>query len=116
MEPLKKLLDAHRKFTKERDWDKFQSPKNLAMALSVEAAELVEIFTWLSEKQSSSLNKEKLEAVSDELADIFIYLLRLSDTLGIDLLAAADQKMEKNGKKYSVEKGIELAKALNALG
>ncbi len=109
---IQRIIGLHRKFTQERDWDQFQNPKNLVMALSVEAAELVEIFMWLSEKQASALKQEQLDAASDEVADIFIYLLRISDVLGIDLIDAADRKMKKNGEKYSVEKGILLAKAL----
>ncbi len=70
------------------------------MALSVEVAELAEIFMWLNEKQATSLKKEKLNAASEEIADIFLYLLRLSDTLGIDLIEATDEKMKKNIEKY----------------
>lgn len=109
---IKRLLDMHKKFTKERNWDPFQTPKNLSMALSVEAAELVEIFMWLNEKQTTSLKEHQIEAASDELADIFIYLLRIADVLGIDLIAASHNKMQKNLEKYSIEKGKALAESL----
>jgi NTP pyrophosphatase (non-canonical NTP hydrolase) len=82
------------------------------MALSVEASELVEIFMWLSEKQASSLTEQQLAAASDELADILIYLLRIADVLGIDLLKAAATKMKKNCIKYPVEKGHLLAEPI----
>ena len=93
-----------REFAIERDWEQFQSPKNVAMALIVEAAELVEHFQWLTEEQSYQLNKEKLTEVSYEMADIMIYLLRLSDRLGVDLLAVVQEKMKLNAEKYPAEK------------
>jgi dCTP diphosphatase len=91
-------------FAAERDWEKFHSPKNLAMALSVEVAELVEEFQWLTEEQSMVLDAQRHERVRLEMADVFIYLLRLSDRLGVDLLAAADDKIALNGKKYPAER------------
>jgi dCTP diphosphatase len=91
-------------FAAARDWDQFHSPKNLAMALSVEAAELLEHFQWLTEEQSRELSPAKRTAVEEELADVFIYLVRLADTLEVDLLAAADRKMRINAQKYPVEK------------
>lgn len=109
---IQRIIETHRKFIQERDWVRFQTPKNLAMALSVEAAELVEIFMWLTEKQSISLKEQQLNAAADEIADIFIYLLRIADVLGIDLIKSADKKMQKNGEKYSVEKGKLLAQSL----
>lgn len=87
-------------FADERDWNQFHSPKNLSMALIAEAAELIEHFQWLSEEESMSLPAEKLAEVSEELADIFLYLLRISDRLGVDLTAAAKDKMVKNAEKY----------------
>jgi NTP pyrophosphatase (non-canonical NTP hydrolase) len=110
---VQRILEAHKKFTQERNWDRFQTPKNLAMALSVEVAELVEIFIWLSEMQSISLNEQQLNAATEEVADIFMYLLRIADSLGIDLIKATDHKMKKNHEKYPVEKGIALGQALN---
>lgn len=98
------LKASLRLFAAERDWDQFHSPKNLATALAVEAAEILEHFQWLTEEQSRSLTEDKREEVADELADVLLYLVRLSDKLGIDLLAAADRKLQKNALKYPVEK------------
>lgn len=112
MNEIQKILELHKQFTHERNWDPFQTPKNLAMALSVEVAELVEIFTWLTEKQSLCLNHKLLNQSSDELADIFIYLIRIADSLGIDLIKACKEKIKKNDKKYPIEKGRKLAKNL----
>ena len=98
------LKQKLRVFAAERDWDQFHSPKNLSMALIVEAAELVEHFQWLTEGQSHSLTAEKLAEVELELADIQLYLIRLADKLDIDLLAAADKKMLLNEKKYPADK------------
>ena len=101
---LRALQERLAVFAAERDWEKFHSPKNLAMALSVEAAELVEEFQWLTEQQSASLDAERHERVRLELADVLIYLLRISDRLGIDLLAAADAKIVLNERKYPAER------------
>ena len=101
---LRALQERLAVFAAERDWEKFHSPKNLAMALSVEAAELVEVFQWLTEEQSITLDAERRERVRLELADVFIYLLRISDRLGIDLLAAADAKIVLNERKYPAER------------
>jgi len=98
------LRAALRAFAAERDWDKFHSPKNLAMALAVEASELLEHFQWLSEDESRQLPAGKLQQVSEELADVLNYLVRLSDKLGIDLLAAAERKVEANARKYPADK------------
>jgi len=94
------LRDKLRVFAGERDWDQFHSPKNLSMALMVEAAELMEHFQWLTETQSAELSPEVKQAVGEELADILLYLVRLSDKLGIDLREAALLKLEKNAAKY----------------
>jgi NTP pyrophosphatase (non-canonical NTP hydrolase) len=91
-------------FAAARDWEQFHSPKNLAMALSVEAAELVEEFQWLTEEQSRTLDAERRERVRLELADVFIYLLRLSDKLDVDLLRAADDKIVENERKYPADR------------
>ena len=101
MENLKKQL---RNFAKERDWDQFHSPKNLVMALSVEVSEIVEHFQWLTEQESSNLSDNKLSQVKEEIADVFIYLLRLSDKLGVDILQEARKKLLINAKKYPIEK------------
>lgn len=93
-----------RDFADKRDWNQFHSPKNLSMALSVEVAELVEHFQWLTEEQSRNLPQNVLDEVSSELADSLLYLIRLADKLDIDLMSAARDKMEVNGQKYPVEK------------
>ena len=98
------LRDTLRKFVAERDWDKFHSPKNLAMALSVEASELMEHFQWLTEDESRRLPPEKFNAVRDEMADVLVYLVRLADKLDVDLLEAAARKIEKNALKYPAAK------------
>ena len=100
---MEKLILDLREFAKKRDWDQFHSPKNLSMALIGEAAELVEHFQWLTEEESSNLPDQKKAYVEAELADVLIYTVRLADKLDIDLLAAADCKMEKNREKYPPE-------------
>lgn len=91
-------------FAAERDWDPFHSPKNLAMALSVEASELLEEFQWLTEEQSRSLDAERRERVRLEMADVLIYLLRLADKLGVDLPRAAADKLAVNEQKYPADR------------
>lgn len=93
-----------RGFVAERAWEPFQSPKNLSMALIAEAAELVEHFQWLTQAESRSLPADKRAAVELELADIFIYLIRLADQLDVDLAAAAERKMALNETKYPAER------------
>jgi dCTP diphosphatase len=93
-----------RQFAAARDWNQFHSPKNLAAALAVEAAELLEPFQWLTEEQSRNLSPEKCEAVRKEIADVLIYLIRLADKLDIDLLQAVRDKIMENAAKYPVEK------------
>jgi NTP pyrophosphatase (non-canonical NTP hydrolase) len=101
---LEALRARLRDFVAERDWEQFHSPKNLAMAMIVEAAELVEHFQWLTEAQSAALPQDKRTEVEHEIADTFIYLLRLADVLGINLITAAQRKMDINARKYPVEK------------
>lgn len=101
IEKIEKIL---KKFSEERAWEQFHSPKNLSMALSVEASELVEIFQWLTEEQSYNLNNEMKQHAKEEVADIAIYLLRVCMKLDIDLEEAILEKMEKNEVKYPVEK------------
>ena len=98
------LRDKLRKFAEERDWDQFHSPKNLSMALMVEVAELMEHFQWLTETQSGELDAGRKAVVAEELADILLYLVRLSDKLGVNLPEAALHKLEKNAAKYPAEK------------
>lgn len=99
---LQALTQSLRAFAKERDWEQFHSPKNLAAALSVEAAELLEHFQWLTEEQSQQLSTAKRADVAAEAADVFLYLLQLCDKLEINLLDAARQKLIVNGEKYPV--------------
>ncbi len=101
MQNLKQVL---RTFAEEREWDKFHSPKNLSMALSVEVSELMEHFQWATEEESKNPDHEKLDLVKDEVADVLIYLVRLADKLGIDPVKAAYDKMKINAKKYPVNK------------
>ncbi len=104
MTELERLREQLRDFAAARDWNQFHSPKNLAMALSAEAGELLEIFQWLTEEQSRSLTPEAQAAASDEIADVLLYLIRLSDRLGIDPIAAAKRKIAANAEKYPVDK------------
>ena len=107
---LQQLRDRINAFVAERDWAQFHTPKNLAMAMIVEAAELVEQFQWDTPAESQVLTPEKREAVSHELADTFVYLLRIAEVLEIDLITAAHEKIDLNAKKYPVDK----AKGSNA--
>ena len=101
---MNELIKKIRTFRQERDWDQYHSPKNLAMALVVEASELAEHFQWLTEEQSGNLEPDKLAAVQEEIGDVLIYLANLCDKLGIDPIAAAHNKLEKNKGKYPVSK------------
>ncbi|MBT9613578.1 MAG: nucleotide pyrophosphohydrolase [Burkholderiales bacterium] len=98
------LRAAIRAFAQARDWEQFHTPKNLIMALSVETAELMEHFQWLTPAQSTRLDAKTKEAVAQEIGDVLIYLTRLADVLGIDPLQAAFDKMEINALKYPVDK------------
>lgn len=93
-----------REFAEARAWERYHTPKNLAMALSVEAAELLEPFQWLTPEQSFELGAEQREAVRQEIADVLIYLTRLADLLDIDLLDATADKLAINARKYPVDK------------
>ena len=101
---LTQLRDALRQFAQERDWDQFHSPKNLASALAVEAAELLERFQWLTEDQSRRLPPDELAKVREEMADVLNYLVRLADKLDVNLLEAASDKIKVNALKYPVDK------------
>ncbi len=92
-------------FAQARNWDQFHTPKNLSMALAAEAAELLEIFQWLADEQSKNIvNDEKeMAQIREEIADVFIYLVRLSDKLGVDIEKAVEEKIKLNEKKYPVE-------------
>lgn len=112
---LDTLKHRLREFAEVRDWDQFHSPKNLSMALSAEVAEIVEHFQWLTEEQSTNLPQNKSDEVETELADTLIYLIRLADKLDIDLLAAAQNKIEINEQKYPVDKAKGNAKKYTEL-
>lgn len=112
---LKVVAQRLQDFARERDWEQFHSPKNLAMALSVEAAELLEIFQWLDEEQSRQLSPEALEAVREEAADVLLYLIRISDLLDIDLVDAVSKKLSVNAQKYPVDKARGISKKYNKL-
>ncbi len=101
---LDALRERLRAFVRERDWEQFHSPKNLAMAMIVEAAELVEHFQWATEQESHALSDAKREQVAQEIADTFVYLLRLSDVLGLDIIEAANRKIDLNAQKYPADK------------
>ena len=100
---VEELRERLRAFAAERDWERYHSPKNLAMALSVEVAELMEHLQWLTEEESRALSPETRAAVAEEVGDVLLYLLRLADQLHIDPLEAAQRKMELNALKYPAE-------------
>ena len=101
---LEALRAALRQFAADRDWSQFHSPKNLATALTVEVAELLEYFQWLREGSSAELGPGKLAGVRQELADVLVYLVMLADKLDVDLLQAARDKLEQNAEKYPIDK------------
>lgn len=105
MQQLEALIQSYRDFVKEREWDQFHSPKNLVMALTSEVGELSDHLRWMTEEESLSVSKDskKYEQVKEELADIFLYLLRIADVMKIDLLDASQLKMQQNAEKYPVE-------------
>jgi NTP pyrophosphatase (non-canonical NTP hydrolase) len=100
---LRQLRDLVRQFVDERDWDQFHTPKNLASALTVEAAELLEHFQWLQHGRVDELGPDKLKEVRHEMADVLVYLVRLADKLDVDLMAAVQEKMVLNRAKYPAE-------------
>ncbi|MDR5768456.1 nucleotide pyrophosphohydrolase [Caballeronia sp. LZ008] len=98
------MRDMLREFVRERDWSRFHSPKNLAAALSVEASELLEPFTWLATGDRTELDESKLQAIRHEMADVLAYLVMLADSLDVDLHRALIEKMALNRSKYPVHK------------
>ena len=98
------LRNELRRFAADRDWDQFHTPKNLAIALSVEAAELLEHFQWVSDAESAALAPEARAKIREELADVLLYLVRLADKLDVELTTAAADKIQINAIKYPVEK------------
>ena len=116
MSDLKEFQNKIAKFRDDRDWKQFHTPKDLALSVVVEAAELLECFQWKSKEEvEKMINSESISKITDEMADVLIYLLNLSDVLGIDLLKEAEKKLEQNDKKYPVEKAKGTAKKYNEL-
>ena len=99
-DPLAGLKKELRAFARRRGWEKYHTPKNLSMALSVEASELAEIFQWLTPAQSRTLTREQRVHLGEEIADVLLYLVRLSDVCGVDVRAAVRDKIQKNAAKY----------------
>jgi NTP pyrophosphatase (non-canonical NTP hydrolase) len=97
---VRELAQRLREFAARRDWEAFHTPKNLVMALCGEAGELIEHFQWLTPEESDAIMGEKSAEVEDELADVFIYLVRLADVLGVDLIAAAHAKIDRNELRF----------------
>ncbi len=114
-DPLAALRGRLRRFAAARDWAQFHTPKNLAAALTVEAAELLEHFQWLTPEQSARLPRAARAEVAHELADVLLYLVRLADVLDIDLPAAARRKLAINARKYPVRKARGRATKYNRL-
>lgn len=104
MSELQEMLEIAKKFREERDWEKFHDPKNLAMALSCEAAEVLEHFLWVKKGEMKNYNEEKKEKIADELVDTLHPILLIADYYKIDLGEAFKRKMKKNELKYPVEK------------
>ena len=101
---IKQISDDLKKFAIARDWEQFHTPKNLSMALIAETAELIEHFQWLTPEQSKSITGEKLKDISHEMADIFIYLLRMAEQMDIDLVTATREKMAINEARFPADK------------
>ncbi len=104
-----------REFAEKRDWEQFHNPKNLSSALVVEAAELLEIFQWMTAEESRSPNAATMEKIEEEIADVQIYLVRIADILGVNITSAVEAKLAKNASKYPVEKARGNAKKYNQL-
>jgi len=103
MDKITELKDLLRTFASEREWDQFHTPKNLVMALSGEVGELTELFQWLTPEQTEELDDNTKLAVQEEIADILLYLIRLSDKLDIDPVESAFNKLKVNAEKYPVD-------------
>ncbi|MEP7067591.1 MAG: nucleotide pyrophosphohydrolase [Usitatibacter sp.] len=115
MTDLEGLRAQLREFAAARDWDPFHSPKNLAMALSAEAGELLEVFQWLTEEESRTLTAQAKAAAADEIADVLLYLIRIADKVGVDPLAEAQRKLGENERKYPADKARGNAKKYTEL-
>ncbi len=103
---LDDLRERLRRFASERDWEQFHTPKNLAMSVAIEAAEIMEHFQWLTAAQSLELDEATRDEVAHEIADVLLYLVRLADVLEIDMVAAAREKIGLNARKYPVRRGL----------
>ena len=103
---LDDLRERQRRFAAERDWDQFHDPKNLAMSVAIEAAEIMEHFQWLTADQSRNLDAPARREVGHEIADVLLYLVRLADVLDIDLAAAAREKIALNALKYPAQRSL----------
>ena len=103
---LRELRDLQRRFAAERDWEQFHTPKNLAMSVAIEAAEIMEHFQWLTATQSAGLDAGARHEVGLEIADVLLYLIRLADVLDIDVAAAAREKIGLNALKYPARRGL----------
>lgn len=112
---IEELQASLRTFAAEREWEQFHSPKNLAAALSVEASELLEHFQWLTDQQSFALPEDKRGKVAEEIADVLLYLLQLSDKLKIDPIDAARKKLQTNAEKYPVDRAKGTSKKYSEL-
>lgn len=104
MNEIMAIIEKIKKFRDDRDWMQFHDPKNMAVSITIEAAELLEHFQWKTKDEVREYVKVNKEEVSDEIADIAMYLFELSDNLGIDLMQAMDKKLKKNETKYPIEK------------
>lgn len=115
---IRDLQDTLAQFARERDWEQFHIPKNLAMALAGEAGEVLELFQWLTPEQSSAFTGQAdgSQALREELADVFAYLLRLADVTGVDLEEALAEKIELNRRRYPVELAYGRAEKYTKLG
>lgn len=109
------LLDKIKRFRDERDWKQFHNHKDMAISIVLEASELLEHFQWKNDEEIEKAAKEKKQEIEEEIADIFLYLLELSNNLGIDIIEAAERKMEKNEIKYPVGKAKGIAKKYDEL-
>ena len=103
-DPAQELIDQLLEFRKRREWEQFHDPKNLAEAISIESGELLENFLWKTTDESKNLSEDEISQVREEVADIFIFLVYLSEVVGIDLIETAKRKIELNELKYPVEK------------
>lgn len=100
----KVLMEKLLEFRKDRDWEQFHDPKNLAMALSIEAGELMEHFLWVEKNQISDFGEDKIQAISEEIADVFIYLSYLATGLSVDIESSVLRKLELNARKYPTDR------------